>query len=99
MAVVAIAANLANGAYDARPVRDSANSYAAVDAAIVVLVADGASPTQPHVTTLNNAWGPFKTEVAVPHMLVQFDNVVLDTVDKKVKALVAIAKAMGLPGE
>ena len=42
---------LAGGAVPA-----TAASTTAVAAAIGVLVADGASPTQAHVTTLNNAW-------------------------------------------
>lgn len=35
------------------------NLSAPVTAAIAVLVADGASPTQAHVTTLNTAWAAF----------------------------------------
>jgi hypothetical protein len=35
-----------------------------VAAAVAVLVADGASPTQAHVTTLNTAWGLLATAIA-----------------------------------
>lgn len=35
--------------------------YTAVAADIATLVADGASPTQAHVTALNTAWGTYKT--------------------------------------
>lgn len=36
---------------------------AAFEAALAVLVADGASPTQAHVTTCNNAYTTFKAEL------------------------------------
>lgn len=36
----------------------------AVAAAIATLVADGASPTQAHVTTLNNAWTTYNTNLS-----------------------------------
>lgn len=35
----------------------------AVDTAVGVLVADGASPTQAHVNDLNTAWGTLKTAI------------------------------------
>lgn len=35
-----------------------------VAAAVAVLVADGASPTQAHVNTLNTAWGLLETAIA-----------------------------------
>lgn len=39
----------------------AAPSSAAVAADVATLVADGASPTQAHVTTLNTDWGTFLT--------------------------------------
>lgn len=47
---------------------DAVTSTAAVDttavaAAIAVLVADGATPTQAHVTTLNSAWTTLLAEI------------------------------------
>lgn len=36
----------------------------AVDNAIATLVADGATPTQAHVTTLNTAWTALKADIA-----------------------------------
>lgn len=38
-------------------------TYAAFAAALAVLVADGASPTQAHVTTANSAWTTLKTAI------------------------------------
>lgn len=49
-----------------------------VAAAVAVLVADGASPTQAHVTTLNTAWGPLATAVAAANTASTAANVVLD---------------------
>lgn len=37
--------------------------YSAVATDIATLVADGASPTQAHVTTLNTDWGTLKTSL------------------------------------
>jgi hypothetical protein len=42
-------------------------ALAAVVAAMAVLVADGASPTQAHVNTLNSAWGTLLTHISVRH--------------------------------
>jgi hypothetical protein len=39
----------------------TAPDYTTVAANIATLVADGASPTQAHVTTLNTNWGTYKT--------------------------------------
>jgi len=36
---------------------------AAFTAALATLVADGASPTQAHVTAVNNAWTTYKTDI------------------------------------
>lgn len=38
-------------------------TYTAFAAALAVLVADGASPTQAHVTTANSAWTTLKTAI------------------------------------
>lgn len=38
----------------------------AVNSAVATLVADGASPTQAHVTTLNTAWSALKTALDAP---------------------------------
>jgi hypothetical protein len=42
---------------------NAAIDYTAFAAALAVLVADGASPTQAHVTTANNAWTTLKALV------------------------------------
>ncbi len=36
-------------------------SQTSLDSAMATLVADGASPTQAHVTTANSAWSTYKT--------------------------------------
>lgn len=46
------------------PVVSGGTDFTAVDDAIGVLVADGASPTQAHVNTLNSAWTTYKTDQA-----------------------------------
>lgn len=49
-----------------------------VAAAVAALVADGASPTQGHVTTLNTAWGLLATAIANAATGATAANVVLD---------------------
>ncbi len=49
-----------------------------VAAAVAVLVADGASPTQAHVNTLNTAWGLLATAIAAADIATAAANVVLD---------------------
>lgn len=49
-----------------------------VAAAVAALVADGASPTQAHVTTLNTAWGLLATAIAAANTAAAAANVVLD---------------------
>ena len=49
-----------------------------VAAAVATLVADGASPTQAHVTTLNNAWGLLNTAIGNAATAAAAANVVLD---------------------
>lgn len=68
-----VQARLANGTAvitgHARPVdpvngATTAADQAAVAAAVATLVADAASPTQAHVTTLNSAWGTLAADIA-----------------------------------
>lgn len=54
----------AGGVPDPVPATTYATTYAALAAAIAVLVADGASPTQAHVTTANNALTAFAADLA-----------------------------------
>jgi hypothetical protein len=61
---------------DAATAVAAAPSTAAVAAALAVLVADGASPTQAHVNTLNTAWGTLLTAIGTLNtavLLVQTD--------------------------
>jgi uncharacterized membrane protein len=59
--------------YPADPVVTAAAvpSTAAVAAAVAALVADGATPTQAHVTTLNTAWGTLLTAITTYETAVQ----------------------------
>jgi hypothetical protein len=43
-----------------------ATDKTAFEAALAALVADGATPTQAHVTTANNAYTTFKADLAAP---------------------------------
>lgn len=57
-------------------------SQAAVEAAIAVLEADGASPTQAHVNSLRTVWNTFVAGAAAhdtASMVVDYDNAVLTT--------------------
>ena len=49
-------------------------SVTAVANAVATLVADGASPTQAHVTTLNTAWGTLNTGITALHAAVDTVN-------------------------
>ena len=49
-----------------------------VDAAVTVLVADGASPTQAHVNTLKTAWDLLAAAIAAANTATAAANVVLD---------------------
>lgn len=49
-----------------------------VAAAVAVLVADAASPTQAHVNTLNTAWGLLATAIAAANTAAAAANVVID---------------------
>ncbi len=67
---------IASGASRAIP------SQAAVEAAVAVLEADAASPTQAHVTSLRAAWDAFvlaTTGHDTAHMVVDYDNAALTT--------------------
>lgn len=85
--------SLGNGAFNAS---FGEVSSTAVGAAVAVLVADGASPTQAHVTTLNNAWTAFQGTNAV----LDYDDSVITT-QAALKAVLnqiyAAALARGLP--
>lgn len=52
------------GVSDPVPATTYPTTYAALSAAIAVLVADGASPTQAHVTTANDALTAFAADLA-----------------------------------
>lgn len=88
------------------PINDT---YGAVNVAIATLVADGASPTEAHVTALDGAWDDFTTEfVALGAALAQLstfagvsmtvDLTTIDTITKLRKAMNALiegAKSSG----
>lgn len=50
-----------------------------VAAALAVLVADGASPTQAHVTTLNSAYTTLAAAISTANLTVQVDTAVITT--------------------
>lgn len=54
---------LPNGKYSTSVGRLGGADYTTVAANIATLVADGATPTQGHVTTLNTNWATFKSLV------------------------------------
>lgn len=59
---------LDNHGHIADPVAGSsyATDKTAFEAALATLVADGASPTQAHVTSANSAYNTFKADLAAP---------------------------------
>lgn len=75
-----------------------------VAAAVGVLVADGASPTEAHVTTLNTAWGLLATAIAAaktataaakvaadgPDVIVEIDDAVVTTQNGARASLLAV---------
>lgn len=107
MASRTLAVDLSGITYSLARTGDLASNLPAtttVAANIATLVADGASPTQAHVTTLNGNWTTYLAALsaaitAASHDLsVVFNDSTLDTVDKKVQAVALIHKALGLPG-
>jgi hypothetical protein len=55
-----------NGTAPANTLAAYTTDKAAFEAALATLVADGASPTQAHVTTANNAYTTFKGDLVAP---------------------------------
>jgi hypothetical protein len=82
------------------PVADVVNSVstATVTADIATLVADGASPTQAHVTTLNTDYTALLAGIAaipaVKDLVVSFDNTKITSYSSMDKAFNAILKAL-----
>ena len=63
------------------------------EAALAVLVADGASPTQAHVTTANNAYTSLKA-VWTRDLVVDYDRANINTDNLKNQAIRAILQQM-----
>ena len=63
------------------------------EAALAVLVADGASPTQAHVTTANNAYTSLKA-VWTRDLVVDYDRATINTDNLKNQAVRAILQQM-----
>lgn len=103
-------ASLSNGIYDTAGSADAKASAAAIDtttvaANVATLVADGASPTQGHVNTLNTNWGTLlalintaKSDAASGDCLLSYDEAVYDTNPKIWAMLRALAYRLGVPG-
>jgi hypothetical protein len=66
---------------------------ATFEAALAVLVADGASPTQAHVTTANNAYTSLKA-VWTRDLVVDYDRATINTDNLKNQAIRAILQQM-----
>lgn len=101
MAVRTFVATLyADGVGHAETAKDNtaAISYTAVAADIATLVADGATPTQAHVTTLNTDWGTLKTQIDAKqaevsaNLVVQFDAATFTSYDKLEEAFRKIVR-------
>lgn len=76
-------------------------STTTVDTDVSTLVADGASPTQGHVNTLNTDWSAFKTALSTyqtgvleADVTVSFDTSAVTTRRQFVAALKAVIKAV-----
>jgi len=57
------------GVFDGVPMSEAnfQTDKASVESPLATLVADGASPTQAHVTTLNSAWTTYKKDLIARH--------------------------------
>lgn len=66
----------------------------ATEAAVAVLEADGASPTQAHVTSLRNAWNPCSASMTASNVTLQWDDSVVTTRTALRNAVAAILKAI-----
>lgn len=66
---------------------------ATFEAALAVLVADGASPTQAHVTTANNAYTNVKA-IWAKDFVVDYDRATVDTDNEKRQAMRAMLATM-----
>jgi hypothetical protein len=66
---------------------------ATFEAALAVLVADGASPTQAHVTTANNAYTNVKA-IWAKDLVVDYDRANINTANLKQQALRAMFQQM-----
>jgi hypothetical protein len=66
---------------------------ATFEAALAVLVADGASPTQAHVTTANNAYTNVKA-IWAKDLVVDYDRANINTANLKQQALRAMLQQM-----
>lgn len=78
---VTVVASLGDGQFQ---VSGSVNEGStSLDAAVAVLVADAASPTQAHVTTANAALTAFK----VPHLAINYDDAQITSLNRLKRAL------------
>lgn len=79
-------------------------SQTALNASMAVLVADGAAPTQAHVTTANGDWTTYKASLVTAladtggDMVVTYNDSTLNTQDKLNKAYRELGKRLGITG-
>jgi hypothetical protein len=78
------------------PTASGANAIVptATEAAVAVLEADGASPTQAHVTSLRAAWNPMSAASTANHVTLQFDDSVVTNQNALLAAIAALLKAV-----
>lgn len=68
--------------------------YANIDAAMTTLVADGASPTQAHVTALYNLYTSLVSSNVGKDFMVDYDRATINTDNLKLQAIRAITAQM-----
>lgn len=71
----------------------TATAQAAVASAVATLVADGASPTQAHVTALNSAWSTLNSDIAAGS-LAQAGDVVVSFNATTVKSVTELRRVL-----
>ena len=83
----------ATAGQDAASYGSQQETVAPFEAALAVLVADGASPTQAHVTTANNAYTSLKA-IWAKDFVVDYDRATINTDNLKNQAIRAILQQM-----
>lgn len=91
--------SLGQGQFNASAFAAAPLDLTAVEAAIAVLEADGASPTQAHVNSLRTVWNTLSAATTANNVSLQIDNAVVTTqngLKAAVAALLKTAQGSGL---